>query len=283
MKVRREAYEEEKKKLMEEKYHPNRELLRPFVQSILSKYAKLPKEKIEAYTSNENMKLFEIAFTHSSYNPECNYEAFEIVGDAILNSCVVIYLMERFPELMELSGKGVSTFARLKINLVSKEVFSKCADSLGFAEHIASDMLTRNTEMQSLLEDTFEAFQCALLKVMRKEDTPGANKLHFTGFGPTFRIISILLNEINISLKYEDLYDVKSRLKHLVEKWHQGTVQIYTDDHLDDNRKIVFTSKVKLSSSGPKVWGTASAFKKSQAEQTACEDAIRNLNLAGFN
>lgn len=132
MKIR----QEEKKKLIEEKYTPVRgDVFEKFIRDLLKK-GKASDADIDKWIVH--IRLFEQAFTHSSYNSQWNYEAFEFRGDSIVNFCTVDYLIQRFPDLMADDGSGVSTLARLKINMISKAVFAKCAESLGFVNHIAS-------------------------------------------------------------------------------------------------------------------------------------------------
>lgn len=273
-------HEEEKRRLTEEKFSPLRgDKFVAFISDLLSKQAKLPAEKVTEYL--QHIDLFEQAFTHSTCCPKKNYEALEILGDATLNFCVVQYLTQRFPELMADDGSGVGTIARLKINLVSKAVFSQCAEKLGFGDYIASDMLTRRDEMPSLMEDTFEAFQGALIKVSGLCDPNSKRKGYLVSLGPVYRVISGLFDSMEISLKYEDLYDAKTRFKQLLESEGLSS-NISFFQELDGAGKIVFTATIKMVlSSGPISW-QGKAFKKAAAEQTTCEIAITGLKKLGY-
>ena len=275
----KEKRDEEKKKLTEEKFSPQRgDNFYNFIKGLLISNAKLPEQKATEYLVH--IKLFEQAFTSSTFNPEWNYEALEILGDSISNFCVVQYLTQRFPELMNPNGSGVGTLSRLKINLVSKTVFAQCAEKLGFAEHIASNLLVRKEEMNSLLEDTFEAFQGALLQISAICDPNSKRKGFLPSLGPAFRIVMNFLDGIEISLKYDDLYDAKTRLKQLVESVHLKYPTFKVTQEVNENGKIVFTTVIHIPTLQGE-WGVGKGFFKDVSEQNACEKAIANLKLSG--
>lgn len=271
----RTKHEEEKKRLSEEFFSPIRgEKFNEFIAGILKECCLLPSEKVQEYL--QHIDVFEQAFTSSTASSEKNYEAFEILGDLILNLCVVKYLTTRFPQLMADDGSGVSTLARLKINLISKSTFSKFAEKLKFGDYIASDMLTRRDDMPSLLEDTFEAFTGALMKVSEMCDKNSSRKGYLVGFGPQYRMISGMFDEMEISLKYEDLYDAKTRFKQLIEnKGFESSVKF--EQEINENGKIVFTAFIKVVKGDEVFHWKGVEFKKALAEQIACESAIADV------
>lgn len=277
MKIR----QEEKKKLIEEKYTPVRgDVFEKFIRDLLKK-GKVSDADIDKWIAH--IRLFEQAFTHSSYNSQWNYEALEFRGDSIVNFCTVEYLIQRFPDLMADDGSGVSTLARLKINMISKAVFAKCAESFGFANHIASNMYVRREEMKSLLEDTFEAFHGALRQVQILCDAQSHRKGYMVGLGTSYRIIFNYFDSLEISTKYDDLYDPKTRLKQLLERNQAGYPKFFTDQIIDQNGKIVFTTTVTIPGMKPvSNWGVGKGFELAVSEQNACEEAVQNLKKAGF-
>lgn len=272
-------YEEQKAFLANSQFSPQRgENFVEFISNILSKISRIPPEKVSEYI--KHIDIFEQAFTHKTANENNNYEALEMIGDSILNFCVVEYLSNRFPDLMNTDGSGVGTLARLKINLVSKSVFSNFAEKLNFGDYIASDMLVRRDEMDSILEDTFEAFQGALITVIKKCD-PNYRKGYLVGLGPVYRIISYFLDSMEISLKYEDLYDAKTRFKNAMTM-NDLKSEISYSQMVDSNGRIVFTVILKMVlKTGPVQW-KAQDFKKAGAEQLACDMAIESLKKMGY-
>lgn len=153
----------------------------------------------------ENMILFEQAFTHSSINEKDNYEFFEIIGDVTCNKIIVWYLKERFPELQ--NAEGVKVIARLRINLVSRKSFSMIAKKIGFDEFIRCDKEIMEQKEKSILEDVFESFFGVTEYLLDQEIYSGS------GYGICYRIMKNILDTITISLRYEDLYDPITRLK----------------------------------------------------------------------
>lgn len=116
---------------------------------------------------HHHLDAFVQAFTHPSESSTRNYEWFELLGDAVLNKCMVYYISERFPFLQ--NHEGVKVIARLKINFVSKRVFSDLAYRLGFLPLIRYQETNNdnsgggggsggNLNLKSILEDVFEAF-----------------------------------------------------------------------------------------------------------------------------
>jgi len=151
------------------------------------------------------MEVYQHVFTHSSVHPFQNYEYFEILGDSTCNKSIVWYIQDRFPFLR--NSDGVKVIARLRINLVSKKYFSTLASQLGFLPFISCGKEILEQREKSLLEDVFEAFF-------------GATELLFdrifglgVGYFICFRILKSILDEKEISLRYEDLFDPITRLK----------------------------------------------------------------------
>lgn len=157
------------------------------------------------WSNNENMEYYEQAFTHSSVNEKENYEFFEIIGDVTCNKIIVWYLKDRFPNLQ--NADGVKVIARLRINLVSRKSFSKIAENLGFEKFIKCEEEIFEQKGKNILEDVFEAFFGVTEYILDKEIYSGS------GYGICFRIMKNILDEIKISLQYEDLYDPITRLK----------------------------------------------------------------------
>lgn len=173
------------------------------------KRSKLNNKFTQVLLTEDSLKLYDQVFTHSSIDPVKNYEFYEILGDATLNKNIVWYISRRFPQLRK--PEGVKIIARLKINLVSKENYSEISQKLGFWDYISADAETRHTKMKPTLEDVFEAFFGATENILDE-------KIRFGVGGEICRqIIYSLFDEIQISLKYYDLYDSKTILKENID------------------------------------------------------------------
>ena len=178
----------------------------------LLKIGCMNKNSIKNLLDKESLKIYSQIFTHPSVNEEKNYELYELAGDVTLNKAIVWYFLRRFPQLN--CPKGVKIITRLKIRYVSKKAFSTFAKNLGFWEFISASDEVRSKEMKPVLEDVFEAFIGGTEYLIDKKI--GIN----VGYSVCYNIVKNLFDKIEISLKYEDLYDAITRLKETQDYWN---------------------------------------------------------------
>lgn len=245
------------------------------ISNVLQK-ANLKSHYIQLLLSEENLKIFDQVFTSSTANPETNYEIYEILGDVTFNKCLVWYFNRRFPQLF--TSEGVKIIARLRINFSSKQSFCKIAEKLGFWEFISATEEERNHCKKPLLEDTLEAFFGAVEYIIDK------NIRYSVGFSIVYEIITKIFDEMEISLKYEDLYDAKTRLKELFDffgKDIMGTLKY--EENKDDVSKIVTCVIYQLRPNGMKIkLGEGQALLKIDSHQKAASQSIKYLNRLGY-
>jgi len=244
------------------------------IRSILKK-GKLKDEYIDRIIKN-GMPLYSQAFTHPKADEDNNYEPLEFLGDSIVNCVIVWYLSRRFPQLN--CKEGVKILARLKINLVSKKVFATFGDELGFWKYVSADKETRDTKMKKTLEDVFEAFFGATQKLVDSEIRMGV------GYSVCYNIIQNLFEDMHISLKYEDLYDAKTRLKEVFDFFKETIGQIKYENERIDRIQHVKVYRLFTDERGKKqkiLLGSGSAALKPDAEQKAAARALENLNREG--
>lgn len=74
------------------------EKLRIFIYNSLKPIIPNAKER-EEYVSNDQMKIWAQAFTHPSYDPENNYEEYEMLGDKLMATQFVEYLLRVEPNV----------------------------------------------------------------------------------------------------------------------------------------------------------------------------------------
>lgn len=184
--------------------------------------SKLKQEYISVILAHESE--YEKAFTSKSFDMEDNYEILEHLGDGIANSFLSWYFIRRFPILD--CTVGLKILARLKINYASKRSFSEIAESFGFWEHIRASSEQKLTYKPSLLEDVFEAFIGATVKIIDDEFMVGV------GYGIAYKILEAIFDNINISLEYEDLYDPKTRLKEVFDSARGSLGSLVYEDQL---------------------------------------------------
>lgn len=232
-----------------------------FIEQLLNR-SHLKKKYIDFLTSDDSMKLYSDAFTHISIDADRNYEYLEILGDVTCNKSIVWYIKERFPQLQ--NSEGVKVIARLRINLVSKKNFAMIAERLGFIDFISCEKEIKEQKGKSLLEDVFEAFFGATELLIDSMLGSGS------GYGICYRILKSILDELPISLKYEDLYDPITRLKETFDFYRQQVpgrqcnliwgnmlwenvktetgqiVNLYQHDKLTNRKKLLITTEAPL-------------------------------------
>ena len=188
----------------------------------LLKRGRLKPKYIDLLTSDQNMKLYDQAFTATTANSEVNYEIMEQLGDLSANKFIVSYTYRRFPQLE--CPKGVKVAARIRINYGAKQSFSKIADDLGFWNYISASDDDRMHNKKALLEDSLESFLGCTEQIIDNKYRPGV------GYAIVYDILTDIFDKISISLDYNDLYDAKTRLKELFD-WDQklGNVTYITN------------------------------------------------------
>jgi dsRNA-specific ribonuclease len=304
------------------------------------------------YQGFKGIQHYGFAFTHKSIHENNNYESYEFKGDSTANNCLVWYFSRRFPELN--TTENVKTLARLKINYGSKKMFYTLGEKLGMWDYITAGKETRvirskkkidnrivnvetenvvdikQTKKKSLLEDSFEAF-IGVTQILLDEFVKNG-----MGYKICYNIISKLYDDLEIKLDHESLYDPKTRLKELFDKycdkfgkWGKDNVKavqyknrysdfgkwrvtvgynIRTSDNkmeqlremldlymYDDrlkgdiiipNHVLNFVSNNFVESNKPTYkfveLGSGEASLKDDAEQMACESALKRLEMDGY-
>jgi dsRNA-specific ribonuclease len=265
---------------------------RDMIKNILEK-SKLKQKYIDELTTENNMKIYDQAFTAASANSKKNYEIFEQLGDTSVNKFLVWYAYKRFPQLN--CPLGVKVVARIKINYGSRQSFSEIGENLGFWPYITADETERGKKKKDLLEDCVESFFGCTEQILDRKYRPGV------GYAIIYDILSSIFDKIDISLNYSDLYDAKTRLKELFDAYKEELGQIAYTDNRDEmlsesiayqvprnsqNKPIIIkvNKDVTIEKARPE-WiplGSGKAAKKADAQQKASEEALKRLNAAGW-
>lgn len=277
------------------------------ISNILSR-GRLKPKYIDVLTSDESLKQYDQAFTSSYLDKKNNYERFEQIGDVTANKFLIWYIYRRFPQLD--CTKGVKVAARIKINYGSREMFAPVADKLGFWPYISAltegterNVYYRNTNKKDLLEDVFESFIGCTEYLLDKNFRIGV------GYAIVYDILKSIYDEIDISLRYEDLYDAKTRIKETFDMYKDlGSWQFIEVREKEENEEFGTTKsyvyqvplgnpntrpiKVKTGTRPNDVvyqpqpgWvllGTGSASRKNDAQQHAASQALINLKRKGW-
>ena len=263
------------------------------ISSLLRKGG-LKNKYIKMLTDPEAMKIYGCAFTSELVDPDNNYQVLEQVGDLSGNKFIVNYMYERFPQLD--CAEGVKVVARLRINYGAKESFCEIARKLGFWEFISATNDLRQRKMKSLLEDVFEAFLGATERILDRRKRVGV------GYAIVHDILTSIFNEMHISLRYEDLYDTKTRLKELFDM-HESSLGplVYKEqkrdmitfstayrvqggkyaEKVDAHGNVSVNKKHIIGGKYVKI-GEGSAALKADAQQNAATAALETLNKQGW-
>ena len=184
----------------------------------LLKRGNLKAKYIDLLTDEKSLLAYGQAFTAVTADKVDNYERFEQIGDVTANKFIVWYAYRRFPQLD--CTDGVKVVARLRINYGAKQFFAPLGEQLGFWPFISAaedgverNMYYRNRNKKDLLEDCIEAFIGCTEYLLDKAFRPGV------GYGIVYDILASIFDEIDMSLRYEDLYDAKTRLKETFDSY----------------------------------------------------------------
>lgn len=251
-----------------------------FIQSLLE-LSCLEKKYIDELTDSQNLKIYEKAFTHESYSKE-NYEFFELLGDSTCNKIIIWYLKDRFPFLNR--AEDVKVLSRLKIMLVSGKNFSKIAEKYNFEKFISFDLETKVKQSKSVLEDCFEAFFGATEYLVDQH-------YNHLGYLVCYSILKKMLDKIEISLKYTDLYDPITRLKETFDHYNStnnsgscpliwGQLKFESKKNVEDGFQYV--KLIQKSSLREEILLTAHGNYLDEVKQKLCENYISFLNEKGY-
>jgi dsRNA-specific ribonuclease len=242
-----------------------------FLKQVLS-LSNLSGQYYSVLLDKEGLNLYDQAFTHKTADPTYNYEFFEFLGDTTINKTIAWYLSRRFTQLN--CPEGVKVLTRLKINLISKKSFVYFAKQLQFWDFVSADMETRTNKMDKTLEDVFEAFFGVTELIVDSKIRQGA------GYSICYNIIEKLMDNRDISLKYEDLFDSKTRLKEMFDFFGEQLGRMsYQTDKVE---RIHYVKILLHHPSGIHLIGEGSGALKATAEQKASSEAIKSLNRMGY-
>ena len=272
------------------------------IRSIL-KHGNIKPKFVEAIFTEDNMRILDAAFTHQSANPRRNYQFLEILGDSTANDTLVWYFSRRFPQIN--CPDGVNTLARLKINYGSKKMFSKFAAKLGMWPFITASEEVRKNAYSKTLEDVFEAFIGAIKKIL------DATFMIGVGNAVIYDFIAGFMNTVDISLRYEDLYDPKTRLQDTIlwylkenkeKQWYQNHqkkfkanpklaqnwLSFYLEYFSNKENDRYYNTRVMIKdleafNFRSEVIGSGKNFVKVDSEQEAAEQGLAWLKRRGIS
>lgn len=253
-------------------YHgPRDSRFKTLIQQVLT-LSRLEPEYRDLLLDDVAMDAYAAAFTHPTVNATTNYEHWEFLGDVTVNKAVAWYLSRRFPQLN--CPRGVKILTRLKINLISSKSFCAFAKRLRFWDFVSAREDIRSHKMNKVLEDVFEAFFGVTEYLLDERVRRGVGE-HFC-----YNIVAHLLDTVELSLQYEDLFDAKTRLKETFDHFGESLGVVKYTSVREDGVHHVCVKQVQNGRST--TLATACSPVKSKAEQTAAQSAIATLGRRGF-
>lgn len=181
-----------------------------FLREMLKK-GNLKEEWINLILSNkENINIYKDAFTNKSSDQKNNYELYELLGDKIVNACVMEYIYKSFPEYR--SAESVSFFSKIIAKYCSKSEFSKIGKITGFHKFIVASEDNHDRNRDKMSEDVFESFFGATNLIINKDIRQGV------GYAIIYDIIeNIFKTNVKIDTRFTKLVDEKTILKELFD------------------------------------------------------------------
>lgn len=202
--------------------------------------------------------IYEMAFTHSSYNADAktkhhDYERLEFLGDSVLG-CVVSELAFKSRPDMDQGG-----LTKLKSFLVNTHALAEFAREYHFEDYIrvGNSFSRKISECDNVLEDVFEAFIGA---ISLDKGFVVARKF----------LITTLYRDIQ-KFHIEDMKDYKSKLQEEMQGEHRESVtyEVINEIGPAHNRKFV----VRVLFDNIQI-GKGEGSTKKEAEQMAAKDAL---------
>lgn len=234
-------------------------------------------DKASLEANPKNIRFYIQAMTHKSYaqkNSEMvsynkqivplqkySQEAYEFVGDSIVNKSVCQYLYRRYPFCNE------GQFTKMKHRIVDTATLSSFGRYYGFQKYCLISCIAEETagrDAEKLMEDSFEAFVFAICLDIGEKNA-------------SVFVTNTLEQLIDFSqLQAEDI-NYKQQLQQIFHKiWHLTPFYTVISER-GMNHKKTFKMAV-LDIFGLPI-GTGMASLKQEAEQNACKKAIEFIEL----
>lgn len=208
----------------------------------------------------KNRELFEMAFTHSSFNSDAktthhDYERLEFIGDSVLGFVVASLIYKYHPEMKE------GEMTRTRSSLVQSNSLAKYAIKLGYNEYIRAGhslSLEEASKNHNILEDVFEAVIGALYLDQ--------------GIEFCIKFITKIFKDDVINFKIDDFKDYKSLLQEAMQAEYRESVTYRVIREMGPPHDKTFEVEVLFNNC---ILGKGSGKSKKEAEQNAASDALK--------
>lgn len=217
-----------------------------------------------------DLRLLNLAFTHTSYSNECkgdidNNERLEFLGDSVLGFVTAEFLFSSYGKLHE------GDFSKIKSVVVSESSLSEVASDMHFDRYLLVGHGERNQKGEKKKAIQADAMEAVIAALYLDQGFMCA-KNFILSFIPN-QIKKVLSN--NISYK-----DYKTKLQEYYQK-RRGKVPVYElVGQSGPDHEQIFQMTVTM---GTKVFGPAEGRSKKSAEQAVAKLALISLGLEKEN
>jgi dsRNA-specific ribonuclease len=235
---------------------------------------------IDKIFENESyIKFLKMAFTSESADSDVNYEVFEQLGDVTINKFIVWYSYKRFPKL--LCKNGVQVVAKIKIKYISKDVFCKISQKLGFWKYIKASVQERSRNKKALLEDTLESIVGCIEYIINDMTKDGLGNIY------VYKLLKNIFDDIDIDIDYYNLSDSITLLKELFQchkniGYLKNKHEILETKNGNELEKLVKFSIYRIHKNREELLGYGISSNKKDAEKKASKECLRVLSLRGI-
>ena len=224
-----------------------------------------------SFLKNNNLKfndlrLLNLAFTHTSYANECkgdvdNNERLEFLGDSVLGLVTAEYLFSFYHKFHE------GDFSRIKAVVVSEESLSEVASGMDFERYLLvghGEKLQGGKKKKAIQADAMEAVIAALYLDQGFECARDF-------------VLSFIPGQVTKLQKNQLAYkDYKTELQVYYQK-KKGRIPVYElVGQSGPDHEQVFSVSVSL---GTKTYGPAEGKNKKAAEQAAAKLALISIGI----
>lgn len=206
-----------------------------------------------------DITLYELAFTHSSYNVDANtkhqdYERLEFMGDSVINFVVADLAFSIHKEMTQ------GELSKLRAAIVQSKSLASKALNYNFNEYIRlGHSLPENTRgSKRILEDVFEAFVGAMYFDQGREFT--------------YEFVKKLFIDDVKQFEMKQIKDYKSELQEEMQAEHREAVKYIVVEEYGPAHDKTFIVKVTYNDV---TLGIGEGKSKKDAEQKAACDALR--------
>ena len=211
-----------------------------------------------------NVSLYELAFTHPSYNADANtmhndYERLEYMGDAVLDYVAADLIFNNFKDMEP------GNMSKLRSFLVKSKTLSKYARKISLGDYIlVGHSITREQVKQSdkILEDCFEAIIGAIYLDQ--------------GMEFVFNFIKNILFEDIIRFGQQDLTDYKSKLQEEMQSEYRESVHYVTISETGPSHDRTYVVNVLFNDI---VLASGTGKSKKAAEEDAAKNALKKRSV----